>query len=265
LLYITGLLTLNCPETGVPLAVMDGTWITEKSTAGATAIGVRKLAAPGARRLGIIGAGMQDRANTDALRRVSAGLTTVAVFDPSQQAREIFEREILGYRLKVEQAESAEGAVVNSDIVVTCTPIVQKPQPVIPSEWLKPASAAVSVDFDATIKPDTAHAVDGMWVDDAKQFEYYRRHGHLANMPAVYEELMRLVSGEAGCRREDDRHFGFQPWSGFGGYGDRYNDLSARARTGSGNVTPLLTRENHGKEGYKRALMDCPAMSFHLP
>ena len=30
--YITGLLILNCPETGVPLAVMDCTWITEKRT-----------------------------------------------------------------------------------------------------------------------------------------------------------------------------------------------------------------------------------------
>ena len=33
--YITGLLVLNCPETGVPLAVMDCTWITEKRTAAA--------------------------------------------------------------------------------------------------------------------------------------------------------------------------------------------------------------------------------------
>src|SRR5271157_1660541 len=72
--YITGLLILNCPETGVPLVVMDCAWITEKRTAGATAVAVRRLALPGARQIAIIGAGVQGRANTDALRRVCAGI-----------------------------------------------------------------------------------------------------------------------------------------------------------------------------------------------
>jgi len=204
--YIAGLLILNCPETGVPLVVMDCTWITEKRTAGATAVAARKLALPGARRLAIIGAGVQGRANTDALRRVCAGITTVAVFDPSGEAREIFEREASAWGLKVEQAESAEGAVVSADIVVTCAPIVRNPQPVIPPEYLKPGCVAVALDFDATVKPRTARAVDGMWVDDTEQFEYYRQHGHFADMPTRYEELAGLVSGKTGRRRETDRY-----------------------------------------------------------
>jgi len=204
--YITGLLILNCPETGVPVAVMDCAWITEKRTAGATAVAVRRLAVPGARRLAIIGAGVQGRANTDALRRVCPGITTVAAFDPSGQAREIFEREVSAWGLKVEQADSPECAVAGADIVVTCAPIVQNPQPVIPPEWLKPGSVAVSLDFDATIKPVTAHAVDGIWVDDTEQFEYYRQHGHFAGMPTRYEEVAGLVSGKTGRRNEAERY-----------------------------------------------------------
>ena len=204
--YITGLLILNCPETGVPLVVMDCAWITEKRTAGATAVAVRRLALPGARRIAIIGAGVQGRANTDALRRVCAGIRTVAVFDPSGQARENFEREVSAWGLKVEPAESPEGAVVSADVVVTCAPIMQNPQPVIPPEWLKPGSVAVSLDFDATIKPSTAHAVDGMWVDDTEQFEYYRRHGHFDDMPTRYEDVAGLVSGKTGRRGEAERY-----------------------------------------------------------
>ena len=44
--YITGLLILNDPETGVPLAVMDCTWITAKRTGAATAIAAKYLARP---------------------------------------------------------------------------------------------------------------------------------------------------------------------------------------------------------------------------
>ncbi len=207
--YVTGLLILNCPETGVPLAVMDCTWITEKRTAAATAVAVRRLASPDARRLGIIGAGVQGRGNTDALRSVCPGITTVAVFDPSEQARKTFEREVSGWGLQVEQADSPEGAVVGADIVVTCAPIVKNPKPVILPAWLKPGSVAVSLDFDATLQAATAHAVDGMWVDDGDQFEYYRQHGHFVGMPNRYEELAALVAEMRRRRSASDRYVVF--------------------------------------------------------
>ena len=40
--YITGLLILNDPRTGFPLAVMDATWITAKRTGAATAVAAKK-------------------------------------------------------------------------------------------------------------------------------------------------------------------------------------------------------------------------------
>lgn len=204
--YITGLLILNCPETGVPLAVMDCTWITEKRTAAATAVALRRLAPADAQRLAIIGAGVQGRANVDSLRRVCPGITTVAAFDPSEQAREVFERQVTAWGIAVEQAASPKAAVKGADLIVTCAPIVRNPKPVIPPDWLKPGSVAVSLDFDATIQAATAHAADGMWVDDGAQFEYYRQHGHFADMPTRYEELAALVAGGAGRRSESERY-----------------------------------------------------------
>ncbi len=204
--YITGLLILNCPETGVPLAVMDCTWITEKRTAAATAVAVKRLASEDARRLAIIGAGVQGRANTDALRRVCPGIREVAAFDPSDEARAIFEREVSAWGLRVEQAPTPNAAVAEADIVVTCAPIVKDPQPVIPPEWLKPGSVVASLDFDATVMAAVGHAVDGMWVDDGDQFEYYRRHGHFAGMPTKYQELAALVSTGHERRAPSDRY-----------------------------------------------------------
>jgi ornithine cyclodeaminase/alanine dehydrogenase-like protein (mu-crystallin family) len=44
--YITGLLILNDPQTGLPVAVMDCVWITAMRTGAATAVGARRLARP---------------------------------------------------------------------------------------------------------------------------------------------------------------------------------------------------------------------------
>jgi ornithine cyclodeaminase/alanine dehydrogenase-like protein (mu-crystallin family) len=90
--------------------------------------------------------------------------------------------------------------------VVSCAPIVKSPKPVIPPEWLKPGCVIASLDFDATIMAAVAHAVDGMWVDDGDQFEYYRRHGHFWGMPTKYLELDALVSTGHRRRSPGDRY-----------------------------------------------------------
>ena len=204
--YITGILVLNCPETGVPLAVMDCTWITEKRTGAATAVAVRRLASPQARRMAIIGAGVQGRVNVDSVRRVCPGIKTVAAYDPSDQAREVFERQVSGWGLVVEQASSPRDAVSGADVIVTCAPIVKNPQPVIGTEMLKPGSVAVSLDFDATLMASAAQAANGMWVDDGGQFEYYREHGHFGEMPRNYKELAELVASGQARRNESDHY-----------------------------------------------------------
>ena len=43
--YITGLLILNDPETGVPTAIMDATWLTAQRTGAATAVAAARCGA----------------------------------------------------------------------------------------------------------------------------------------------------------------------------------------------------------------------------
>ncbi len=65
--YISGLLILNDPETGIPIAVMDCTWITAMRTGAVTAVAAKYLARPDASVIGIIGCGVQGRSNLEAL------------------------------------------------------------------------------------------------------------------------------------------------------------------------------------------------------
>src|SRR5205814_5075510 len=58
------------PETGTPLAVMDGRLITEMRTAAVSAVATDFLASPDAKILAILGSGVQARSHAEALRLV---------------------------------------------------------------------------------------------------------------------------------------------------------------------------------------------------
>ena len=50
--YVTGLLILNDPETGIPIALMDCTWLTAQRTGAATAVAAKYLARADSSTLG---------------------------------------------------------------------------------------------------------------------------------------------------------------------------------------------------------------------
>src|SRR5213080_890015 len=58
------------PETGTPLAIMDGRLITEMRTAAVSAAATKLLTGPAAKVLAILGSGVQARSHVEALRLV---------------------------------------------------------------------------------------------------------------------------------------------------------------------------------------------------
>src|SRR5690606_35740973 len=56
---VMGLIELVDPETGFPIAVMDGTWITNMRTGAAGGVASKYLAREDSEILGLVGAGMQ--------------------------------------------------------------------------------------------------------------------------------------------------------------------------------------------------------------
>src|SRR5918911_4591827 len=115
------------PETGEPLATMDGTLVTEVRTAAVSAVATKHLAKPDASVLAIIGSGVQARSHLEALRLVR-DFEEAKVWSPRRA--EEFAREH-----GVDAAASAEEAVQGADVVVTAT---TSPTPVLDGEWLAP-------------------------------------------------------------------------------------------------------------------------------
>ena len=123
----TAMILLFRPETGEPLAVMDGRLITEMRTAAVSAAVTSRLAAPDSRVLALLGSGVQAKAHLDAIRQVRP-IDEIRVWSNTPEHAKRF-ADAHGAI-----ATSAESAVRGADIVVTAT---NAREPVLKGAWLK--------------------------------------------------------------------------------------------------------------------------------
>jgi ornithine cyclodeaminase/alanine dehydrogenase-like protein (mu-crystallin family) len=196
--YISGLLILNDPDTGLPISVMDCTWITAKRTAAASALAARHLGRRDARVLGICGCGVQGRSHVEALSVILPELSRVLAYDIDARALERFLTDMTGAfpNLQFQPVSSAEAAVGDADVVVTAGPISKNPDPTIKKGWLAPGGFATAVDFDSYWTPEALEEMDLLITDDLDQFAYYRSLGYFSAIRAPDAELASLVGGK---------------------------------------------------------------------
>lgn len=209
--YISGLLLLNDPETGIPTTVMDATWITAMRTGAATAVAARRLARPESRTLGVLACGVQGRSNLEALTRVFA-LEHVYAFDTRRDAAERFAHDMSQrFKLAVDVVDTPRAAVEGHDLVVTSGPILLHPTALIEADWLAPGAFACALDFDSYFTGDALRAADRLTTDDLAQMEHYRSLGYFADTPAADCDLGQLAVGQApGRARSDERIIALQ-------------------------------------------------------
>lgn len=203
--YITGLLILNDPETGIPISVMDATWITAKRTAAATAVAAKRLARKDSATMAMLGCGVQGRTNVEAIKVAFPKLELVRAYDIDSSVLDQYSKDIEAkHGLEVFKASSAKRAVENSDIVVTAGPILKNPNPVIEPEWFEAGGFACPLDFDSYWTGEAMRAVDKFCTDDISQLEYYKTVGYFGGIPKVYADLGEIVAGKKRGREDDD-------------------------------------------------------------
>ncbi len=204
--YISGLIILNDPETGLPTAVMDCTWITAKRTGAATAVAARYLARPDSEVVGILGCGVQGRTNLEALR-VLFPIKRVLAYDVNIEAQARYIEEMKAkFGLEVTPAHEPRQAVAGCDIVITAGPILKTPHATIKPGWLGKSAFASLVDFDSYWDRAALREADKFCTDDIPQLEYYQSLGYFQNIPPIYADMGELVTGrKAGRERAEER------------------------------------------------------------
>ena len=202
--YITGLLILNDPLTGIPLAVMDCTWITAKRTGAATGVAAKYLARRDSRAAAILACGVQGRSNLEALRTVLPSLAEVRAYDvvPAVQSKYVKDAQAQ-YGLAAYGAKDVQDAVRGADVIVTAGPILKHPAPALRLEWIKPGAFLSPVDFDSYVQPDVFHKADKLYTDDMGQQSYYAKVGYFQKVPVPMGDLGDLVTGRKPGRQSE--------------------------------------------------------------
>jgi ornithine cyclodeaminase/alanine dehydrogenase-like protein (mu-crystallin family) len=189
------------PDTGTPVALMDGTYITAARTAAGSALATRLLARDDARVLAILGTGVQAHSHAQALPRVRP-FEEVRVAGRERARVEAFARAVGGTAV-----ESYEQAVRGADVVAATT---HAEAPVVRREWLAPGVHVNSVGLNPSGREvDEATIADAVLVVES-------RASALAPPPAgapelvgvdpahVRAELGELVAGTRPGRRSRD-------------------------------------------------------------
>ncbi|MDT4980490.1 MAG: hypothetical protein QOG07_2369 [Pseudonocardiales bacterium] len=133
------------PETGTPVAIMDGTHVTALRTAAGSALASRLLARPGASVVAVLGTGVQARAHARLMVRL-AGVRIIRVAGRNPLRVQHIVDELVAAGVPAEAADSIEDAVRSADIVCGAT---HTDRPVVRYDWLQAGTHVNSVGYNA--------------------------------------------------------------------------------------------------------------------
>jgi ornithine cyclodeaminase/alanine dehydrogenase-like protein (mu-crystallin family) len=192
------IILLNDPQTGAPLAVIDGRLITEMRTAVVSAAATKLLASPDAKILAILGSGVQARSHVEALRLVRR-FEEIRAWSPNTSHAESFAEEIGA------KAMSAEEAVRDADVIVTVT---SSKVPVLRGRWLKPGCHVNAV---GACRPDWREldddAMRNVLFVDSREAAMKESGDVILSGVKIYAELGEAFAGKVPSRAEETTIF----------------------------------------------------------
>lgn len=204
------LLSLFDPTTGMPLALLDATAITEMRTGAVTALGAKYLARRDSRILGHVGARGTAYWNVRLLDRLF-GLEEIRVHSRRPESRQAFARRLsddLGKEVRA--VDSWEACLAGADIQVEASRLAQ-PEPLFETAWVGRGALVVPYGTQSAVALDLTDVMDKVVVDDwgqcrAGRLGALRRHvetGRLSEA-SLYGELCEIVAGLKPGRERDD-------------------------------------------------------------
>lgn len=176
------------PETGEPLAVMDGRLITEMRTAAVSAAVTRRLASRDSRVLALLGSGVQASAHLEALSRIYS-FAEVRVWSRTPEHAHQF-----AARHRARPAPDVATAVKDADVIVTAT---NAREPFLKGAWLKPGAHlnAVGSPRPTWRELDDDVLMSGVLVVDSREAALKESGDVILSKAPIYAEVGEIFAG----------------------------------------------------------------------
>ena len=160
-------------STGRFLALIEANLLSQLRTGAASGVATERLAAPGSRRLAVIGSGKQARAQALACLAVRP-FDQVSVFSPTRDHRESFAAAIESESgVTAAPATSANECVAGADVVITIT---KAKEPVLSTEALTPHAhvnaAGANAQSRRELPDDLVRTASRVVTDDRRQARF---------------------------------------------------------------------------------------------
>eukprot|EP00747_Dinoflagellata_sp_TGD_P145980 gnl/TRDRNA2_/TRDRNA2_176633_c1_seq48.p1 gnl/TRDRNA2_/TRDRNA2_176633_c1~~gnl/TRDRNA2_/TRDRNA2_176633_c1_seq48.p1 ORF type:complete len:365 (-),score=98.69 gnl/TRDRNA2_/TRDRNA2_176633_c1_seq48:143-1237(-) len=198
---ISGVMVLNDYSTGFVKAIMDGAFVTNIRTAGATCASYKKLCKPSDSVVGLAGAGMQGKWNVVALSSLMK-IKKLKVFDVVPAALEackkLVEEKIPG--CEVVFCDKEKDACTDVDVLLTATGA--QAEPVFFTEWVKPGCTIFPI-MARGWNRDALKKCDKFICDDWDQFKMLTA-GWYQEPAAPYAETGEVIAGKKKGREGNE-------------------------------------------------------------
>ena len=190
-----GIIILNDMKTGLPVCVMDGTWITAVRTAAVSAVTAKYCARKDSKVLGIVGAGVQGHHNLIAIKTVFPELMKIKVFDINREAAKKYRNDFSELiEVEITVCNTVEAVAEGSDILLTATQRLTKP--LIKDEWFAAGCLGMGLEASRAWHDDTILNADKFITDDWEQTKHFQSQGAFpGGLPELYAELGKIVAG----------------------------------------------------------------------
>ena len=200
---INGLVTMLDSETGLPVAILDGNWITAVRTAGLSAVAAKHMANPNASIAAFVGCGVQARSHLQTFTDMFP-LDGIRVFGRGQANIDSLGKLAGDLGVSSRICASGEDAIKNADLIITSITATGQSDPFLDANVLSPGCFAAITDLGVPWHKSSFHAFDQLAIDDTAQEATLPNK--LAAPEHVTGDLSELVLGKfKGRNHVDDR------------------------------------------------------------
>ncbi|HEY5739298.1 MAG TPA: ornithine cyclodeaminase family protein, partial [Gammaproteobacteria bacterium] len=194
---INGLVTVLDSSSGLPVAILDGNWVTAVRTAGLSAVAAKYMANRDASVAAFIGCGVQARSHLQAFAEMFP-LRRIRLFGRGQANIDRL-CELAGkLGLIAELHDSPRAAIDGADLLVTSVTFSPDLEPFLDADWLAPGCFAAITDLAAPWHRDSFAALDRIALDDLEQETALPNK--LVDLQYVSGDLLGLISGKFAGR-----------------------------------------------------------------
>ena len=203
----TGLQIMNDIATGIPVAVMDCTWLTEMRTPAVTALSAAALR-PDTEYFGMYGCGVQGKAHMRYIPRTLSHLKKIFIYDIHEDAvRRAIEEVQPEIDVELVPAQSPQEIAEKCDTMSSATIILRDPLCVVKDEWISPGQTIVPCDMNTYFDLKTQYRADKYIVDSIEEHQLFADMGYFPadkGLPEVYAQTGEILAGDKPGRESAD-------------------------------------------------------------